>query len=136
MIILFLPQIPFNFCIKSLFKSTERAGGKVIVSLVSSKHIFVRVLPLFTLRSAFTAGILASSREENLIYSTAALSCPVFRLSCIFRSLARSGCISSGSYWRLACHLVVIPDCGEYVTCGINDISYEDLQKNHQTAAG
>ncbi len=31
---------------------------------------------------------------------------------------------------------MVIPDCGEYVTCGINDISYEDLQKNHQTAAG
>lgn len=28
------------------------------------------------------------------------------------------------------------PIAGEYVTCGINDISYEDLQKNHQTAAG
>ena len=69
---------------------------------------------------------------------------PVFGKGCLqhggfgYASACRtdSGCISSGSFWRLACHLVVIPDCGEYVTCGINDISYEDLQKNHQTAAG
>lgn len=75
--------------VQFLYKITVQINGKSrrqgYSFLVSSKHIFVRVLPLFTLRSAFTAGILASSREENLIYSTAALSCPVFRLSCIFR---------------------------------------------------
>ena len=68
-IILFLPHIPVIFCTKSLFRSTESDGGSTTVSLVSSKHILVTVLPLFFFNNCFTAGILLSLLPENLIYS-------------------------------------------------------------------
>ena len=62
-----------------------------------------------------------------------------FQHACVYYATVgciNTGGISVGKIWRITYGMVVIPDCGEYVTCGINDISYEDLQKNHQTAAG